>query len=357
MDHELLKAPREGASDDTVKVVRWLVAAGTRVARGEPVVEIETSKAAIVIEAHRDGFLDPLATLGQRVDVGAALAAITDSPRARVPAFVAAVSGATISNKARALMQASGLGEADFPGLAVVRVIDVERVAAARSGAAPGTSTGTASAVSSTPRFLGELLDPSADWDAALREPFHVELEAHLTALRKRLKAKFHRHVPIGTLLHDRWELAREYGFGEGSSVFDECVIFGDVQLGAHCWVGPYTILDAAHAPLSIGEYTSIGSGCHVYTHNTIERALTGGKAAMFTRATSIGRCCFVSPLSIIGPGTVLGDHTFVAAGSFVQGEFPSHSFLAGSPARRVGRVEIRGDRALLVREHDDDQD
>ena len=72
MDHELLKAPREGASDDTVKVGRWLVAAGTRVARGEPVVEIETSKAAIVIEAHRDGFLDPLATLGQRVDVGAA---------------------------------------------------------------------------------------------------------------------------------------------------------------------------------------------------------------------------------------------------------------------------------------------
>ncbi|HEX2675998.1 MAG TPA: acyltransferase, partial [Polyangiales bacterium] len=187
--------------------------------------------------------------------------------------------------------------------------------------------------------------------DAVLQAPMHAQLTQHLHALRKRLKAKWNRHVPLGSLLHDRWDLAREQGFGEGTSVYDECIVFGEVEVGQHVWVGPFTILDGAHAKLSIGDYTSIGTGCHVYTHNTIERALTGHQAAMFTRATRIGRCCFLSPLCIIGPGTSLGDHTFVAAGSFVQGEFPSHSFLAGNPARRVGRVEIQDGRALLIRE------
>ncbi len=350
MDQELLKAPREGASDDTVKVVRWLVAQGARVARGEPVVEIETSKAAIVIEAHRDGFFTPLAAPGQRVEIGAGLAAISDTPRAVTAAAVAVLSGITISHKARALMQLHGLTESDFPKLPVVRVIDVEREVALRSG---GRQAAVSAGAKSTQRFLGETLDPSFDWDAVLAEGSHLRLQEHLTALRKRLKTKYQRHVPLGTLLHDRWDLAREYGFGGGTSVFDECLILGDVQMGKQCWVGPYTILDGAHSPLTIGDYTSIGSGCHVYTHNTIERTLTGGQAPTFTRPTSIGRCCFLSPLCIVGPGSALGDHSFVAAGSFVQGEFPSHSFLAGNPARRVGRVEIRDGRALLVREQD----
>jgi acetyltransferase-like isoleucine patch superfamily enzyme len=349
-EHELLKAPREGASDDTVKIVRWLVADGTRVRRGEPVVEIETSKAAIVVEAHRDGYLQPLAAVEQRVDVGTGLAAISDVPRAAATLPPASAASVTISDKARAMMQTHALTELDFPGMAVVRLVDVERRAAAKQGAS-STAQPTPDRAAPAAKFLGEALDPARDWDAVLAEPWLGELQGRLTSLRRRLKAKFLRHVPLGSLLHDRWALAREYGFGEGSSVYDECVIFGDVQVGTHVWVGPYTILDGAHSPLSIGDYSSIGTGCHVYTHNTIERALTAGRAATFTRPTRIGRACFLSPQCIIGPGTVLGDHTFVAAGSFVQGEFASHSFLAGNPARRVGRVEIKDGRALLIRE------
>lgn len=354
MNDELLKAPREGASDDTVKVVRWLVAPGARIARGTPVVEIETSKAAIVVEAHRDGYLQPLAAVGQRVQVGHPLATIGDALRASQATAANTAPSVTISHKAQALMQAHGLSAADFAGLSVVRVIDVERMAAMRSEKSAGPAAATSGDTDTRPHFLGEALDPNADWDAALGAAQHIELQDHLTALRKRMQAKFRRHVPLGSLLHDRWELARECGFGEGTSLYDECVIFGDVRIGKHVWVGPYTILDGAHAPLFIGDHTSVGSGCHVYTHNTIEHALTGGRAARFVRATRIGRACFLSPLCIVGPGSVLGDHTFVAAGSFVQGEFPSQSFLAGNPARRVGRVELQGDRALLVRETDD---
>lgn len=196
--------------------------------------------------------------------------------------------------------------------------------------------------------FRGEPLDPDADWDGALDPPMLHELRGHLTGLRRRLKAKFNRHVPTGTLLHDRWDLARDLGFGEGTSVYDECLVLGDVKVGRHCWIGPYTVLDGLHAELRIGDHVDIGCSAQVYTHNTIERALTGHRAPLFARATTIGNCCFIAPQATIGPGSVIGDHSFVAAGSYVAGAFPPYSYIAGNPAQVVGTVEIRGDRALL---------
>ncbi len=191
----------------------------------------------------------------------------------------------------------------------------------------------------------------SADWDEVLASGEFTAARALLTALRRRLKARFDRHVPLGTLLHDRWELAKEYGFGEGTSVYDECLILGDVTVGKHCWVGPFTVLDGNFAAVKIGDYTSIGSGCHVYSHHAIDNIITRGQAATHAADTTIGEACFISPLAIIGPGSTIGDQSFVASGSFVQGEFPARSYLAGSPASRIGRVEVRNNRVLLLKE------
>ena len=189
--------------------------------------------------------------------------------------------------------------------------------------------------------FRGQPLDPNTDWDGPLEaDELYLQLNGLLDLLRTRMKAKFNRHVSVGTLLYDRWELARDYGFGEGTSVYDECLILGDVSVGRHCWIGPQTILDGAHSPLTIGDYVDIGSGTHIYTHNTIERALTGHKSSLFTRSTTIGNCCFIAPMVMIAPGTVIGDHCFVAAGSYVEGVFPAYSSIAGNPATtgRYGR-------------------
>ena len=178
------------------------------------------------------------------------------------------------------------------------------------------------------------------------------ELRGQLQDLRRTLDAEFKRHVPLGTLLNDRWKLAAERGFGEGTSVYDECLILGDVEVGAHCWIGPFTVLDGSRAPLRIGDHTQISSGAQIYTHNSLALCLTGGRAKMVAAATTIGRCCYIAPQSIVAAGTLLGDHCVVAAGSLVEGEFPSHSFIAGTPATRVGRVEIEDDKVRLVREH-----
>jgi acetyltransferase-like isoleucine patch superfamily enzyme len=334
---EYLRVPREGVSDDTVEVVAWLVAEGDRVEAGAAVVEVETSKSVLTLDAHRPGFVSRLAAEGARVRVGEPVAMITDARRERVPDEGPAREPPLVSRKAALLMQQNCLTADDFPRLKVIREQDVTDFVSRYKVAA-----------SLQRSFAGEPLDPSADWDRVLADAQYQELRSLATELRRRMKARFHRHVPMGTLLYDRWDLARDYEFGEGTSVYDECLILGNVSIGRHCWIGPFTVLDGAWEALSIGDYTQIGSGAQLYTHNTIEHVLTGHHAEAFTRPTTVGRCCFVSPLSVIGPGTVLGDHSFVASASYVQGEFPPFSYVAGAPARRVGTVQLQNGRAQL---------
>ena len=45
------------------------------------------------------------------------------------------------------------------------------------------------------------------------------------------MKEKFNRHVSIQDLLSDRWETAKFYGFGEGTSCYNNVLILGDVKL------------------------------------------------------------------------------------------------------------------------------
>jgi len=352
-DYSVIVAPREGVNDDVVRVLDWLVKEGDRVEAKQAIVVLETAKSTFELEAELEGFLFPLAEAGSEVPVGSALALLADKPeRPRYQPRQVTVSSEpasaeqVITKKARALIEEHGLALLEFAGLAVVRTEDVEAVL--REGK---------SVTRPERRFRGQQLDPEAEWDAVFQQEFYGKLREMLTALRKRMKAKYNRHVSTGDLLYDRWELAKDYSFGEGTSVYDECLILGDVQVGRHCWVGPYTILDGNQAPLQIGDYTDIGAGTHIYTHNTIERALTGHKAPLFKKPTAIGRCCFIAPNVTVAPGTVIGDHSFVAAGSYVEGTFPAFSYIAGSPAKRVGVVEIKDQHARLRRFHPGEQE
>jgi acetyltransferase-like isoleucine patch superfamily enzyme len=343
-----LLAPREGVNDDVVRVVEWQVADGQHVLAEQVVVVIETTKATIDVPSPCAGYLFAVAPAGSEVAVGAPLAAIASHPerprnghRISSHESVTSTMETVVSAKARPLMQQHGLTAADFPGLAVVRSSDVERLLATRA-ARPEQAQ--------VRQFRGEPFDPAIDWDDVLNRADMRILTGLLEALRRRMKAKHDRHVPLGTLLHDRWQMARDHGFGEGTSVYDECLILGDVQVGKHSWVGPYTILDG-QGGLTIGDYVDIGAGAHIYSHNTIERALTGHQAPLHRQATQIGNCCFIAPHAIIGPGTTIGDHSFVAAGSYVEGKYPPYSYLAGNPATRLGTVEIESGRARLQRQ------
>jgi pyruvate dehydrogenase E2 component (dihydrolipoamide acetyltransferase) len=67
--------PALGIAQETGKLVRWIKNEGDPVARGEPLMEIETDKVTVEIEAPADGFLGGIsAAEGEDVPVGRAVA-------------------------------------------------------------------------------------------------------------------------------------------------------------------------------------------------------------------------------------------------------------------------------------------
>jgi len=71
--------PRLGSSDesDEVRILRWLKTKGTKVQKGEALLEVETDKVNVEIEAPDDGKLDEIrAQEGDFVKFGVVVAVI-----------------------------------------------------------------------------------------------------------------------------------------------------------------------------------------------------------------------------------------------------------------------------------------
>jgi pyruvate dehydrogenase E2 component (dihydrolipoamide acetyltransferase) len=77
--HELA-LPRTGLTMEEGKVLKWLVDIGARVSQGQPVVQVETDKAVVELEAPADGFLREVAVEADAiVPYGTVLARFTDT--------------------------------------------------------------------------------------------------------------------------------------------------------------------------------------------------------------------------------------------------------------------------------------
>ena len=56
-----MRMPDLGTVDDTIKVVKWLVAVGQPIRRGQPLVEVETDKSILELESTVTGTLQAIA--------------------------------------------------------------------------------------------------------------------------------------------------------------------------------------------------------------------------------------------------------------------------------------------------------
>lgn len=159
------------------------------------------------------------------------------------------------------------------------------------------------------------------------------DLRKLLQELRYSMKDEFNRHVSVQDLLTDRWETAEFYGFGEGTSCYNNVLIIGDVKVGKKTWIGPNVILDGS-AGLEIGDFVSISAGVQIYTHNTVDWSTSLGKEPIKKNSTKIGNGVYLGPNSIIQMGTTIGDKAVVGAMSFVNKNIPEKGKWYGNNLR-----------------------
>jgi len=238
--------PALGMAQETGKVVRWLKAEGEAVAKGEALLEIETDKVTVEIEAPAAGTLAAVrAAAGDEVPVGAAiafvLAAGESAPVVMAPAPPAAVvrtaADAEVvrgtgdggrprrplaSPKARRIAGERGIDLAALagsgPGGAIVAA-DLERGVAAGTGPAPMSSVWrvmaerTTASWQSAPHFyLRRAVDASRlnSWRGAVRARDDGSRVTHTDLLVKLAAEALRRHPRVNSTWQDGTVVAGE---------------------------------------------------------------------------------------------------------------------------------------------------
>lgn len=178
-----------------------------------------------------------------------------------------------------------------------------------------------------TESFDSQISEREADeWLAKVR--------GFLRVLTVRKKQQFDRRVSIGDLLSDRTDNAAAYGFGEGTTMYDNVLVRGDVKVGRNTWIGPGCILDGSGGELRIGDWCSISGGAQIYTHHTVNRSISLGEEPIDCASTSIGDGVYIGPNAIIQMGITIGDRAIVGANSFVNRDVLPGAKVFGCPAR-----------------------
>ena len=167
---------------------------------------------------------------------------------------------------------------------------------------------------------------------------------------RNRTRTDYSRINPFYEDLFE-WSERAEYWTGKknGTTIYNSATLIGDVRIGAHCWIGPFCMLDGGGG-LSIGDHCSVSTGCQLISHDSVKWALSGGKMDYEYAGIRIGDCCFFGAQAIVTKGVTIGNHCLIGAGTVVTSDVDDFSIVGGVPARKIGKVHIdRQGRVKLV--------
>jgi acetyltransferase-like isoleucine patch superfamily enzyme len=156
--------------------------------------------------------------------------------------------------------------------------------------------------------------------------------------LDKGFVSQFNRSLPLNEELLDRWSRAEKLGFGKETSIYDSSLVFGEVKVGSHCWIGPFTIIDGS-GNLEIGNYCTISVGAQIYTHDNVKQTLSSGTHPIDRQSVKIGNNVYIGPNSIITKGIAIGNNCIIGAFSLVNTDIPDNSIVYGQPAKIKGTV------------------
>jgi acetyltransferase-like isoleucine patch superfamily enzyme len=181
----------------------------------------------------------------------------------------------------------------------------------------------------------------------SVQKAFLEQLIGVYESLSQVFIGEFNRSVSFGDVFVDRWDRAKQLGFGSETSIYDSSLVIGEVAVGKNCWIGPYTILDGS-GKLEIGDFVTIAAGTHVYTHDNIKRTLSSGIMPIEFEKVIIGDNTYIAPNVVISKGVKIGKYSVIATGSFVNRDVPDLTIVAGVPAKPIGTVKREMDKIML---------
>ena len=158
---------------------------------------------------------------------------------------------------------------------------------------------------------------------------------------RAEVDEKFCRTLSFGDYVVDRWEKATAMGFGEGASIYDSSIVLGEVAVGEKTWIGPYVVLDGSGG-LEIGGNCSISAGVQIYSHDTVNWAVSGGISPYEYAKTRIGDRCYIGPNTVFAKGVSIGDRCGIGANSLVLSDIAPNSKAIGNPCRVIGTTDVQ---------------
>lgn len=128
----------------------------------------------------------------------------------------------------------------------------------------------------------------------------------------------------------------------------------GELHIGAKCHIAPHALIQA-HGGVWIGDELTIASGTRIYSMSHHYRPLDGPQTKFYrfsTYAPEEDQVVIISPVviktgaavglnSVVLPGSVIGENSWIGANSLVQGVIPPNSIASGVPAKLIREIVL----------------
>jgi len=327
-----IRIPRETINDDFVTIVHWHVKSGDAVTAKDPLLEIETSKAVIELEAEMDGYVQIIHQAGEQVPVGSEVGCLMSEPLGERPPVrgtlsIPVTSGEEhqrISRKARILIEEKGLDLENFRDLEVVKERDVISYLE-RQGKVFHSSTEEDLSVVSTSAVSSGKSNVKKDWgwwsevrSSARDRKTNIVWLAWNYFFRNYFLGFLAKIAPYGMIIHvHRWR---------------------GVKIGKDCFVDPSVTLETAYPEnITIGDDVRITVNAIIMTHIKGPRYLREtGLVPRLIKPVVLEDHCFIGVGAIVMPGVTVGKASVVGSGAVVVQNVPPYAMVTGNPAKVV---------------------
>lgn len=149
-----------------------------------------------------------------------------------------------------------------------------------------------------------------------------------------------------GSLIRSHSVIYASSSFGEKLNTGHHVTIRENTIVGNNCSFGSYNDIQGDcvignycrfQSFVNIGQKSKIGSFVFIYPFVVLTNDKTPPSNDL--NGVTIGNYTQVSSGSIILPGANIGENSLSSANSTVSGVFEDNSFIAGSPAKRIGKL------------------